>query len=47
MDKVERSWELRAPRSDRNKFRSTFRSTLRWTRASRATRQTRTGVNVS
>jgi hypothetical protein len=25
MGKVERSWELRAPRDDRNKFRSTFR----------------------
>jgi hypothetical protein len=43
MDKVERSWGLRAPRDDRNKFRST----LRWTWASRATRQPRTGVNVS
>ena len=43
MDKVERSWGLRAPRDDRNKFRST----LRWTWASRATRQTWTGVNVS
>ena len=43
LDKVERSWELRAPRGDRNKFRST----LRWTRVSRATRQTWTRVNVS
>jgi len=25
MDKVEHSWELRAPRGDRNKFRSTLR----------------------
>ena len=29
MDEVEHSWELRAPRGDRNKFRST----LRWMRA--------------
>jgi len=43
MDKVEHSWELRAPRGDRN----TFRSTLRWTRTSCVTRQTRTRVNVS
>ena len=33
-DEVERSWELRAPRGDRN----TFRSTLRRKRASRTTR---------
>jgi len=32
---VEPSWELRASRDDRNKCRST----LRWTRASRATRR--------
>jgi len=32
---VEHSWELRASRDDRNKCRST----LRWTRASRATRR--------
>jgi len=41
-----RGWTLlesHPPRGDRNEFRST----LRWTRASRATRQTRTGVNVS
>jgi len=43
MDKVEHSRELRAPRGDRN----TFRSTLRWTRTACATRQTRTGVNAS
>jgi len=43
MDKVEHSWELYAPRGDRNTFRSTFRRT----RASCATRQTRTRVNVS
>jgi len=43
MDKVERSWEWRALRDDRN----TFRSTLCRTRAPRATRQTWTGVNVS
>jgi len=43
MDKVKRSWELRAPRGDRNPFRFT----LRWTRTSCATRQTRTGINVS
>jgi len=29
MDEVEHSWELRAPRGDRNEFRST----LRWMRA--------------
>jgi len=43
MDKVKRSWELRAPRGDRNKFRSTFR----WMRTSCATRQTWARVNVS
>jgi len=43
MDKVEQSWELYAPRGDRNKFRSTFR----WTRASCATQRTWTRVNVS
>jgi len=43
MDKVEHSWEWRAPRDDRNKFRST----LRWKRAPHATRQVQTGVNVS
>jgi len=32
MGKVEHSWELRAPRGDRN----TFRSTLRWARAPHA-----------
>ncbi len=35
--------ERRSPRGDRNEFRST----LRWTRSSRATRQTWTRVNVS
>jgi len=43
MNRVEYSWEWRAPRGDRNKFRST----LRWTRAPHATRQTWTRVNVS
>ncbi len=43
MDKVEHSWKWRSRRDDRNKFRSTFR----WKRAPRTTRQTRTGVNVS
>jgi hypothetical protein len=43
LDKVEHSWEWRDPRDDRNKFRST----LRWTRTPRATRQSQTGVNVS
>jgi hypothetical protein len=43
LDEVEHSWELRTPLGDRNKFRST----LRWTRASRTTRQTWTRVNVS
>jgi len=43
MDMVERSWKLRTPRDDRNKFRST----LCRKRAPRTTRQTRTGINVS
>jgi hypothetical protein len=43
MDKVEHSWELYAPRGDRNEFRST----LRWQRAPRATRRIGTMVNAS
>jgi hypothetical protein len=42
-DEIEHSWKWSVPRGDRNEFRST----LYWKRALCATRQTRTGVNVS